>query len=80
MKVLPLIGTKVNVITPKMTQHSPARLADIKTTIAKSSNLPSQARANLERYAEEMKPDAYIEMRNYLSRLEMEELVKNDML
>ena len=80
MKVLPLIGTKVNVITPKMTQHSPARLADIKTTIVKNSDLPSQARANLERYAEEMKPDTYIEMRNYLSKLEMEELVKNDML
>lgn len=80
MKVLPLKGTKVNVITPKMTQHSPARLADIKTTIEKSSDLPSQARANLERYAEEMKPDTYIKMRNYLSKLEMEELVKNDML
>ncbi len=80
MKVLPLKGTKVNVITPKMTQHSPTRLADIKTTIVKSSDLPSQARANLERYAEEMKPDTYIKMRNYLSKLEMEELVKNDML
>ena len=80
MKVLPLIGTKVNVVTPKMTQHSPARLADIKTTIVKNNNVPSQARANLERYAEEMKPDTYIEMRNYLSKLEMEELVKNDML
>ena len=80
MKVLPLIGTKVNVITPNMTQHSPARLADIKTTIVKNSDIPSQARANLERYAEEMKPDTYIEMRNYLSKLVMEELVKNDML
>ena len=33
-------------------------------------------RYNLERYAEEMKPQEYLEMRRYYSSIEMEEMLK----
>lgn len=80
MKVLPkLTASAKNIMKGEVfatkIQRNPAKT---RTVVAK--NISSQARENLERYAEEMKPETYLEMRNYISRLEMEELMRNGKL
>lgn len=80
MKILPQLTTATarKIAAAKMPKQNQQRMIEIKAAVAK--NISSQARGNLERYAEEMKPETYIEMRNYISRLEMEELIKNGLL
>ena len=82
MKVLPQLTTKIatntDIVTIKMPKNGSEKLVKLKHAI--NNNISSQARENLERYAEEMKPETYLEMRNYLSRLEMEELMRNGKL
>lgn len=80
MKILPQLTTATarKIVATKMPKQNQQRMIEIKAAIAK--NISSQVRANLERHAEEMKPETYIEMRNYISRLEMEELIKNGLL
>lgn len=81
LKVLPQLTTKIatntNIVTIKMPKNGSEKLVKLKHVI---NNISSQARENLERYAEEMKPETYLEMRNYISRLEMEELMRNGKL
>ena len=80
MKILPQLTTAParKIVAAKMSKHNQPQMMEIKAAIAK--NVSSQARENLERHAEEMKPETYIEMRNYLSQLEMEEFIKNGLL
>ena len=82
MKVLPQLTTKIatntDIVTIKIPKKDSEKLVQLKHAI--NNNISSQARENLERYAEEMNPKTYLEMRNYISRLEMEELMKNGML
>lgn len=82
MKVLPQLTTKIatntDIITIKMPKKGSEKFVKLKHAI--NNNISSQARKNLERYAEEIDPKTYLEMRNYISRLEMEELMKNGML
>lgn len=79
MKVLPQLTTSqakklVSAATKKMPQHPQQKINGIQIAVAK--NVSSQARETLERNAEEMTPETYLQMRNYLSRLEMEELIR----
>lgn len=82
MKVLPQltakIATNTDIVTIKIPKKDSEKLVKLKHSI--NNNISSQARENLERYAEEIDPKTYLEMRNYISRLEMEELMKNGML
>ena len=59
---------KVKVTTPKQQLYE-----DMIRTI---HNPVYSGRYNLERYAEEMKPQEYLEMRRYYSSIEMEEMLK----
>lgn len=82
MKVLPQLTTKIatntDIVTIKMPKKGSEKFVKLKHAI--NNNISSQARINLERYAEEIDPKTYLEMRNYISRLEMEELMRNGKL
>ena len=82
MKVLPQLTTKIatntDIVTIKIPKKDSEKLVKLKHAI--NNNISSQARENLERYAEEIDPKTYLEMRNYISRLEMEELMRNGKL
>lgn len=82
MKVLPQltakIATNTDIVTIKIPKKDSEKLVKLKHSI--NNNISSQARENLERYAEEIDPKTYLEMRNYISRLEMEELMRNGKL
>lgn len=80
MKVLPQLTASAQKIMEGKAVATRIQHNHAKTRIVAAKNISSQARENLERYAEEIDPKTYLEMRNYISRLEMEELMKNGML
>lgn len=80
MKVLPKLTASAQKIMKGKAVATKIQRNPAKTRIVVAKNISSQARENLERYAEEMKPETYLEMRNYISRLEMEELMRNGKL
>lgn len=80
MKVLPKLTASAKNIMKGEAVATKIQRNPTKTRIVVAKNISSQARENLERYAEEMKPETYLEMRNYISRLEMEELMRNGKL
>lgn len=80
MKVLPKLTASAQKIMEGKAVATKIQRNPAKARIVVAKNISSQARENLERYAEEMKPETYLEMRNYISRLEMEELMRNGKL
>ena len=80
MKILPQLTASAQKIMEGKVVATKIQHNHAKTRIVTAKNISSQARENLERYAEEIDPKTYLEMRNYISRLEMEELMKNGML
>lgn len=80
MKVLPKLTASAQKIMEGKAVATKIQRNPAKKRIVVAKNISSQARENLERYAEEMKPETYLEMRNYISRLEMEELMRNGKL